>query len=70
MKKILCLLSAAAFSLSAAEPPATNAPAAKNEVAAIPDAARKPVLRHQHRDHRGRTRDLHGGDGHVAGAES
>ena len=44
MKKILWLLSAAAFSLAAAEPPATNAPAAKNELAAIPDATHKPVL--------------------------
>ena len=30
--------------LAAAEPAATNAPAAKNEVAAIPDATHKPVL--------------------------
>jgi carboxypeptidase C (cathepsin A) len=45
MKKLLCLLSAtAALSLAAAEPAATNAPAAKNETAVIPDATHKPVL--------------------------
>ena len=45
MKNLLCLLSAlAACSLAAAEPAATNAPAAKNEVAVIPDATHQPVL--------------------------
>src|SRR5665213_674071 len=45
MKKFLCLLSLfAAASLAAAEPAATNAPAAKNEFAVIPDAAHKPVF--------------------------
>src|ERR1019366_5104729 len=45
MKKIPGLLSVfTALSLAAAEPAATNAPAAKNEIAAIPDATHKPVL--------------------------
>ena len=44
MKRILGLLSVlTAGSLAAAEPSATNAPAAKNEVAMIPDATHKPV---------------------------
>ena len=46
MKKIICLLSAlTAFSLAAAEPAATNAPAATNSftVAKIPDASHAPV---------------------------
>jgi carboxypeptidase C (cathepsin A) len=45
MKQIIFLpLFALALTLTAAEPPATNAPAAKNEIATIPDAAHKPVL--------------------------
>ncbi len=44
MKRILCLLSVlTAGSLAVAEPAATNAPAAKSEVAMIPDATHQPV---------------------------
>src|ERR1035441_8081667 len=45
MKRIIFLpLFALALCLRAAELSGTNAPVAKNDVATIPDAARKPVL--------------------------
>ena len=45
MKRIIFLpLFTLALCLRAADAPGTNAPAAKNEVAAVPDATRKPVF--------------------------